>query len=813
MAFEYQGFATLGVNLNRQKYGPLDISNVFTSEADLKYYLTKGAYTEGVSEYWTKVVPYPYEGQVLATVIEGKVAVYALALDAEGNFVCQNVGDTSAVEAAIEELKSELNTKIGTLPEGSADVISYINKKTEGIATDAALGELQQAVESLDGTVNGKDGLVATVENLDGRIEAIESDYLVEADLTDYAKTADVVAKTVFEDFQTTNTAAIATAKSEAEATAASKLAEARTAISAEIDEDVKVAKDRADAAYALAETKVAATIYAEDKKALEDEDAAIRSIAEEAKSKIDTFLTSEDIDDTVNTLKEIKAELDKMADSTEMVTALAGKADKAALEGVEQRVGVIESKYATKDDVSTVDSKFNDYTKTSDLTTLLAGKQDVISEGTYATPANVETAKSEAISAAATDAQTKADAAKAAAIADADTKLSAKANVADVYTKSQVYNQDEIDELLENIQAGSSESAASVKTQLDSYKKVVNTEVWGNEEGTGDSRIDKLEAVGAQANVIESVVGATDNVISVTKSGKEVTIDDSALVELVGVAKARADKGVEDAAAASAAVVALADGAVATNASDISAIKGRLTTLETAKGDHETRISTVEGKVTSLETANQNTTKAIGVIEGTLTTLSAEDTRLAGLIDTKADASAVYTKAEADKAIEDAIKAIPAVDLSDYAKTSDVESALGLKADAADVYTKTEADATFMSESEVDARINALIVASDPEGGKTITNIQNLVKYVDENASEIAELVTTTGANTTKLAGIEGTVKAYVDSQVSSVVTPKASDEVTVADDGTLGIGEVNVSKLVQDEDSILVLNGGSAS
>jgi hypothetical protein len=51
MAFEYQGFATLGVNLNRQKYGPLDISNVFTSEADFKYYLTKGTFTEGVSEY------------------------------------------------------------------------------------------------------------------------------------------------------------------------------------------------------------------------------------------------------------------------------------------------------------------------------------------------------------------------------------------------------------------------------------------------------------------------------------------------------------------------------------------------------------------------------------------------------------------------------------------------------------------------------------------------------------------------------------------------------------------------------------------
>ena len=82
----YQNFASLGVNLNRQKYGPLDISNVFTSEADLRYYLTKGAVVEGVSEYWyksasEKVVPYPYEGQVLATVIDGVVSVFALALD------------------------------------------------------------------------------------------------------------------------------------------------------------------------------------------------------------------------------------------------------------------------------------------------------------------------------------------------------------------------------------------------------------------------------------------------------------------------------------------------------------------------------------------------------------------------------------------------------------------------------------------------------------------------------------------------------------------------------------------------------------
>lgn len=58
MAMEYQGFATLGVNLNRQKYGPLDISSVFISTADLNYYISKGTVQqEGLSAYWKKVTP------------------------------------------------------------------------------------------------------------------------------------------------------------------------------------------------------------------------------------------------------------------------------------------------------------------------------------------------------------------------------------------------------------------------------------------------------------------------------------------------------------------------------------------------------------------------------------------------------------------------------------------------------------------------------------------------------------------------------------------------------------------------------------
>lgn len=167
MAYEYQSFATLGVNLNRQNYGALDISQVFTSQADLDYYLSKGTKTTGVSEYWykdaeNKVVPYPYEGQVLATVFDGVVKVYVLALDDKGEFVTQNVGDTSAVESAIADLEKY----IGTIPNDengnpvAADIIAYINKKTEGIATDTALAELQESVnehgEAIGSPVDGE---------------------------------------------------------------------------------------------------------------------------------------------------------------------------------------------------------------------------------------------------------------------------------------------------------------------------------------------------------------------------------------------------------------------------------------------------------------------------------------------------------------------------------------------------------------------------------------------------------------------------------------------------------------------------------
>lgn len=106
-------------------------------------------------------------------------------------------------------------------------------------------------------------------------------------------------------------------------------------------------------------------------------EDAAIREIAEGAKASIDTFLTSEKIDETVNTLKEIQAEIDKMTDATELATALSTKADTSYVNAElakKQDViadntydaygsaaavqALVEKDYATKEALKTTDDK-----------------------------------------------------------------------------------------------------------------------------------------------------------------------------------------------------------------------------------------------------------------------------------------------------------------------------------------------------------------------------------------------------------------------------------------------------------------------
>lgn len=154
--FEYQGFATLGVNLNRQKYGPLDISNVFTSLADLNYYLSKGANKEGVSDYWKNTVPYPYAGQYVALVdnTTRTVTPYMLSEKADGTFEAINLG---VPEVDGETIKINNEGKLEAIIPEFEDTNTTYELKVEGVEGGIKITLTPSEGEAQSYTINDPD--------------------------------------------------------------------------------------------------------------------------------------------------------------------------------------------------------------------------------------------------------------------------------------------------------------------------------------------------------------------------------------------------------------------------------------------------------------------------------------------------------------------------------------------------------------------------------------------------------------------------------------------------------------------------------
>lgn len=253
-----------------------------------------------------------------------------------------------------------------------------------------------------------------------------------------------------------------------------------------------------------------------------------------------------------------------------------------------------------------------------------------------------------------------------------------------------------------------------------------------------------------------------------------------------------------------------------------LTVLNTRLAALEVEVGVEEaSRIDAIEG---ILNGAGESDGLLAVVAEqnASILALQAKDTEITTTLNTKANASDVYTKAEANTAIKNAIDAIPEVDLGDYAKTADVEAAIATvntevakKANASDVYTIDQADEKFMTEAQVDARLNTLIDGANSED--TITSVTNLIEFVNDNAGDIAKLVSDVQANADAIAANKSAHEknasdiVTINDAIAALVHPKASAEISVAEDGTLGINEMNVNKLVQTAGDTLILNGGS--
>lgn len=101
-----------------------------------------------------------------------------------------------------------------------------------------------------------------------------------------------------------------------------------------------------------------------------------------------------------------------------------------------------------------------------------------------------------------------------------------------------------------------------------------------------------------------------------------------------------------------------------------------------------------------------------------------------------------------------------------------------------------------------------------DGEVATLAADISTLQELVGEDpvAEQISKAIS--NVNNIETIKVGDTLLDIVDKTVAIPVGAglKASEEVTIAEDGTLGIGAIGVNKLVQAEDEVLVMDGGSA-
>lgn len=92
------------------------------------------------------------------------------------------ISAADAKAAGAQSAADNLKTYVGTIPEGatSTDVVSYVNEKTAGIATDASLAALTGRVDAAEGKITAAEGNITTlqgsVDSVEGKVTTLVGD-------------------------------------------------------------------------------------------------------------------------------------------------------------------------------------------------------------------------------------------------------------------------------------------------------------------------------------------------------------------------------------------------------------------------------------------------------------------------------------------------------------------------------------------------------------------------------------------------------------------------------------------------------------
>ena len=377
-------------------------------------------------------------------------------------------------------------------------------------------------------------------------------------------------------------------------------------------------------------------------------------------------------------------------------------------------------------------------------------------------------------------------------------------------------YSKAELNALLDEIEGGSTESAASVARQLDEYKT------------SNNQRVANIEAqVGKDVNGEEPATGLFLEVDEARKVADE--------------AKSASTKNAND--------IAALTGQLGTTDGNVSGILQRLGALETEVGVAEkSRIDVLEGVLNGVD--EEEGLVAIVTGHGTkIGLLESADIRIEKKADDNATAilalqNKVNTGDKTVKAyVDDAVKAVAdTIDFAPYAKTEDVAKTYATIAALEGIYKagEGEAEATGILAEEI-ARAKAAekklgddlaLLINNPT--EDLDSVVEIIEHVKNNGTAVTGIISRLDGHDTLLAGIGGedqpaTVIAAIEA--AKYVLPGATAEVlggikSAADvdgkvavnkvyvDATTNVAEVkafSTDNLVQGTMTI-VLNGGDA-
>ena len=261
--------------------------------------------------------------------------------------------------------------------------------------------------------------------------------------------------------------------------------------------------------------------------------------------------------------------------------------------------------------------------------------------------------------------------------------------------------------------------------------------------------------------------------------------------------------------------------------ASELTALADRVSDLEDKAHEHANR-DVLDGitseKVSAWDAAEQNAKDyADATLENKVNVEAGKslvsDTLIAKLegVAEGAQVNVIDSVDQTQFAIDES-KNLTLLDIA-MGKVTGLQDALDAKADKGttlaeygitDAYTKTETlDKIAEKITEINGGESAGEVLGQLNSYKETNNAR-----VDTIEGKLANIADGAQVNVIEAVKVGDTVLDIVD---KTVVIPvgaglKASDEITIAADGALGIGEVNVNKLVQTDGDELILNGGAA-